>query len=234
VADTRASSAGVRAGFVAMLPLWSGVVPFALAFAVLAHAAGFSTLQTQALSLFVFAGSAQVAIVTLTLNGASGFAIVLTTLLLNLRHVLYGLSLSRLIPQRTRPPKSILAFILTDEAYGVALRAFLDGRGSVSFLVGAASSLYLSWNAATLAGSLLGRALPDVRSSGIDFVFPLTFLALLLPLLHTRRQVMVAILSGAMGLVLSRFVAGGTVILLSAITAAGIGTALELSGSSHS
>ena len=82
-------------GFVAMVPLWVGVAPFGLAYAVLARDAGLSLIETQALSVLVFAGAAQVSAVGLVSQGAAGLEIVLTTFLLNVRHVLYGLSLSR-------------------------------------------------------------------------------------------------------------------------------------------
>src|SRR5262245_15747960 len=86
---------GFWTGFRAMAPLWLGVIPFGLAYAVTARGAGLSLLETQALSLFVFAGSAQVSAAGLFATAAGGFSIVLTTFLLNVRHVLYGLSLTR-------------------------------------------------------------------------------------------------------------------------------------------
>src|SRR5262245_50056101 len=132
----------LRRGFVAMLPLWAGVVPFALAFALLARTAGFSALETQALSALVFAGGAQVAVVTLYAGGAGAVAIVLTVLVLNLRHILYGLSLGQQLGKRTRPPLPLLAFLLTDEAYGVTVKDGLDGRGGPRFFLGASLSLY--------------------------------------------------------------------------------------------
>jgi predicted branched-subunit amino acid permease len=77
-----------RHGFRAMTPLWLGVIPFGLAYAVLARDAGLSLVETQALSLFVFAGSSQVSAVGLFGRGAGGLVIVLTPVLLNVRHVL--------------------------------------------------------------------------------------------------------------------------------------------------
>src|SRR4051794_7177440 len=98
-------SAEIRRGFVAMLPLWLGVVPFALAFGILARTSDFSVVETQLLSLLVFAGSAQLAFVNLAQDGAGAVTILLTVLLLNLRHVLYGLSLNAYLPIKTKPPR---------------------------------------------------------------------------------------------------------------------------------
>src|SRR5947209_50950 len=109
-----------RHGARAMLPLWLGVVPFGVAYAVIARDAGLSLVETQALSVLVFAGSAQVSAAGLFARGAGGLEIVLTTFLLNVRHVLYGVSLARDIDMSSRE-RVVAAYFLTDEAYGVAV-----------------------------------------------------------------------------------------------------------------
>jgi branched chain amino acid efflux pump len=205
---------GFRRGFVAIAPLWLGAVPFGLAYALTARASGFSLVETQALSAFVFAGSAQFSAVGLFAAGSSGLAIVLTTLLLNVRHLLYGVSLGRRfdLAPRERP---VAAFFLTDEAFGVASAA-RDER-SFPFLLGAELSLYLVWNAATTAGFLLGSAIPDPERLGVDLIFPLAFLALLVPLVHTRVELAVALCSGALAFALDRILPGGLPILLTGL-----------------
>ncbi len=220
----------MRRGAGAMVPLWAGIVPFAAAFALLARTAGFSPLATVALSLTVFAGAAQVAIVTLTASGASGIAIVLTVLALNLRHILYGLSLSNQFGPLARCRIPVLAYFLTDESYGVTIRDRLDGGGGPGFYLGASLSLFGVFNLTTLAGALLGQLLPDPARLGLGFIFPLTFLALLLPLLRGWRQALVAGISAIAVLLLQRIVAGGVAVLLAALLAAGIGVALEARG----
>jgi 4-azaleucine resistance transporter AzlC len=211
-----------------MLPLWAGVAPFSVAFAVLARAGGFTIVQTELLSLVVFSGAAQVATVTLAAGGAPAISILITTVLLNIRHVLYGLSFRRMAGSQPGPPKTLLAFLLTDEAYGLTVKAYHDGHGSPAFLLGAGVSLYSVWNVGTLVGALLGALIPDPSSSGLDFIFPLTFLALLLPLLRTRRHVLVAVLSGAIAFGLSRIAPTGVTVLGAALIAAGTATALDL------
>jgi 4-azaleucine resistance transporter AzlC len=207
--------------------LWPGVMAFGLAFAILAHAAGFSILETQALSLLVFAGASQVTTVSLAAGGAAPLAIVLTALLLNLRHLLYSLSLARRLHQRSRPPRGVLAYFLTDESFGLTTKAFLDGHGSDAFLFGSEISLFSSFNAATLAGSLLGSLLPNPQSIGLDFIFPLTFLALLVPLLRSWRHVLVALTAAACTFAISRDGECGIAVLVAAVTAAGLGALLE-------
>jgi len=211
-----------RRGFLAMVPLWLGVVPFALVYAVLARDAGLSLLETQALSVLVFAGSAQVSAVGLFGAGAAALEIVSTTFLLNVRHVLYGLSLGRRIPlsRRQRP---IAAYFLTDEAFGVVAAS---GERTFAFLLGAELSLFCVWNLATFGGTLAGATITDPAKLGIDLVFPLAFLALLVPLVRTRVELLVAGVAGVLAFVLSRNLPGGLPILVTGVAGSLLGAAL--------
>lgn len=209
-------------GFRALMPLWLGMVPFAVAYAVTARAAGLGVLETQLMSLTVFAGASQFAAAGLFAQGAAGLGIVLTTFLLNARHVLYGLSLSQQLA--LSPAQRVLAAqFLTDEAYGVSVVSGPKDPGGLSFafLLGAELSLYFIWNASTLAGALAGAILPDPAALGVGVIFPLAFLGLLVPLLVDRLNLVVALASGLGAWVLSRLLPGGLVILL-----AGVGGAL--------
>jgi 4-azaleucine resistance transporter AzlC len=193
--------------------LWLGVIPFALAYAVTARSAGLSLLQTQALSALVFAGSAQLSAVGLFAAGAAGLEIVLTTLLLNVRHALYGLSLGREF-HLTRRERPVAAFFLTDESFGAVSGA---RERSFPFLLGAELSLFTMWNLATFGGFLLGAAIPDPERLGVDLIFPLAFLALLVPLVRTRVELVVALASGALAFGLGRVLPGGLPILFTGI-----------------
>jgi len=211
-----------RSGFRAMTPLWLGVVPFGVAYAVLARDAGLSLVETQALSVLVFAGSAQVSAVGLFGRGAGGLEIVFTTLLLNVRHVLYGLSLGRRVPLTPRQ-RTAAAYFLTDEAYGVSVAR---GARTFAFVLGAELSLFLTWNLATFAGALLGGVIPDPERLGVDFVFPLAFLALLVPLLRRRVDVLVAVAAGALAWLLARSLPGGLPILIAGVAGSLLGALL--------
>lgn len=219
--------AGFRAGFLATIPLWPGLIAFAFAFAVTARTSGFSALEVQALSMVLFAGSAQIVIVALTNEGAGFLAIVLTVLVLNLRHVLYGFSLSRWFPEHTSPRKSVLAFFVTDEAYGLTTRGYRDGQGSVGFYLGVCLNLYLTFAASTFAGVAAGVLIPDPERLGLEFVFALTFVALLVPLLKTRRDLRVAAIAVVATLLLSQVATSGLVILLATAIAATAGALLD-------
>ncbi|WP_407571370.1 AzlC family ABC transporter permease [Deinococcus altitudinis] len=214
--------AGFRAGFTAMLPIWLGVAPFAVAYAVTARAAGLSLFETQLMSVTVFAGASQFAAAGLFGQGVGGWSIIATTFLLNVRHVLYGLSLAQQLPI-SGWRRLMAAQFLTDEAYGVTIAAgpVQPGGLSLPFLLGAELSLYAVWNLFTLIGSLAGAVIPDPRAVGADVVFPLAFLGLLVPLVAGRRELLVAVVSGLLAWGVSRFFPGGLTVLI-----AGVGGAL--------
>lgn len=213
--------ASFRAGFLALAPLWLGIAPFAVAYAVTARAAHLSVVETQFMSLTVFAGASQFAAAGLFGQGVGAAAIIATTFLLNVRHVLYGLSLARQVPV-TGWRRLLTAQFLTDEAYGVAVSAGPRQPGGLNlgFLLGAELSLYAVWNVFTLVGALAGSVIPDPKAVGADVVFPLAFLGLLVPLLAGRRELVVALFAGGLAWGTSKVLPGLTVLV------AGVGGAL--------
>lgn len=187
------------AGLVEALPLWVGVVPFGFVYAAVARSAGLSAWEIQLMSLLVYAGGAQFTAVRLAGQGASQGVLVVATALINLRHVLYGLSLAPYLRPVRQGLRGVAAFFLVDESYGLAMRAYLEGRGGVGYLVGAGFSLYVAWNLGTALGMAFTAVLPNPRAVGLDLVFPLTFAALLAPLLRqaaNRQAAFVALVAG--------------------------------------
>ena len=203
-------------GYRAIFPLWLGVAPFAVAYAVTARASGLSLFETQWMSLTVFAGASQFAAAGLFGQGAAPFSIVITTAVLNVRHLLYGLSLAQKLPMNMGQ-RLLAAQFLTDEAYGMAINA--PGL-NLAYLLGAELSLYTVWNVFTLLGSLLGAVLPNPEQLGVGIVFPLAFLGLLIPQLIGRIPLAVAALSGLLAWGLSRVLPGGLVVLVTGVLGA--------------
>jgi predicted branched-subunit amino acid permease len=90
VADRNCGRSDFWDGFFRTAPLWLGVAPFGAAYALAAREAGLSAPETIGMSLLVFAGSAQFAAAALFAGGAGSLAVLLTTLVVNLRHILMG------------------------------------------------------------------------------------------------------------------------------------------------
>ncbi len=220
--ERRAFTEGLRA----MMPLWAGVIPFGAAYAVTARAAGLSLLDTQLMSVLVFAGGAQFSATGLIAAGAGPWTLVATTFLINVRHVLYGLALSHTTPLGGWR-RVFAAHLLTDEAFGVHVA---HGRGRPSFLLGAGLSLFLVWNAATFVGALFAHRVPDPAAIGLDLVFPLAFLALLLPLLVNRVALVVAASSGLLAWALASVAGFGVAVFVAGVAGAALGAAWTRGG----
>jgi len=207
-----------------ILPLILGAIPFGVIFGTLAVAAGLSGWQTMGMSSLVFAGSAQFIAVTLIIGGVGAAVVLLTTFVVNLRHALYSAALQpfvRHLPGRWRVP---LAFWLTDEAFAVVQNRYARDDGSPYkhwFFLGAALTMYISWQLATLAGVAFGRAVPDLASWGLDFAMIATFIGIAVPMMRTRPQVASALVAGAVALLTwdnAYLLAGLLAIVIAALT----------------
>ncbi|WP_312225018.1 AzlC family ABC transporter permease [Stutzerimonas nitrititolerans] len=186
-----------------ILPLIVGAIPFGIIFGTLAVGAGLSAWQTMGMSLLVFAGSAQFIAVTLITGGVGALVVFLTTFVVNLRHALYSAAMQpfvRHLPSRWRVP---LAFWLTDEAFAVIQHRYARDDGSPHkhwFFLGAALTMYLSWQLATLAGIAFGQAVPNVAKWGLDFAMIATFIGIAVPMIRTRPQLASALVAGVVAL----------------------------------
>ena len=218
--------ADARAGFIDIMPLWLGAAPFGMIYAVSALAAGLSGAQTQAMSLLVFAGASQFTAAGLFASGIAPLTIIATTLIVNARHLLLAASLAphvRALPWWSR---LLLGLQLTDESYATGIRRFATGGGSPAYQFGANISLYVVWQLSTLAGIIVGSRIPNPAAYGLDLIFPLTFIAMLVPLLKSRANAFVAALGGLLAIIGALLLPGSWYILLAGLVASALGAAL--------
>lgn len=227
-ASVRGSS--FQQGFFDTVPLWIGVAPFGAIYAVNALAAGLDWPQTLAMSLFVFAGASQFTAAGLVAAGAAPWTIIVTTAIINARHMLLGASLAPFVRGLPASLKTLMALQLTDESYAVGMRRWLAGNGSAAYQFGSNVSLYTIWQTSTVAGILLGSQIPDPAAYGLDLVFPLTFIGLLVPLLKTRVGGMVALLAAVLTLAGALLLPGSWYILLAGVVASGVGAVISRPG----
>lgn len=226
------SPTSFRQGFVDTIPIWIGVAPFGAIYAVSALAAGLDSWQTMAMSLFVFAGASQFTAAGLFAVGAAPWAIIATTAIINARHLLLATALAPFVRNLPMLPKAALAFQLTDESFAVGMRRWLAGGSTAAYQFGSNVSLYTVWQASTLSGILLGTRIPDPAAYGLDLVFPLTFIGLLMPLLRTRVSGLVAVIAAALTIIGALALPGRWYILIAGIVASGIGAVLTRQGDS--
>ena len=213
-------------GFVATLPLWLGMVPFGVVFALAARGTGLSSLETLGMSALIYSGTAQLVATELLGHGAGPAAILLATLVVSLRHLPMAASLASGLGHLPRPTRALLAFQLTDPSYALSVERVRAGRSGAGFLFGSGLSLYLAWQLGTLVGLLLGGRLPDPSALGLDLVVPLSFLALLVPLIRTRAAALAALVGGSLALLGSLLLPGTGWHLLLAIVGGSLAGAL--------
>ncbi len=174
------------------VPLMIGAIPFGILFGVVALTAHLPWWATQAMSVFVFAGSAQFIAAGMLTAGVAYPVIVLTTFIVNLRHALYSASVAEYVRGLPHAWRAFLAFAMTDESYVVAILHYRDSArdGLVSlkhwYFLGANLGLFVPWQIATAVGFTLGNALGDPLALGLDFVFPIACVAMLIPQLKSR------------------------------------------------
>lgn len=214
---------GVRAE----IPLLIGVFPFGMIYGALALNAGLSNLAAQLMSSIVFAGSAQFITTQLVGENAPGFVIVLTIAVVNLRHMLYSASLAPYLKNLSLRWKALLSYLLTDEAYAPSIIKYeKDGLQPYShwFLFGTGFALWFNWQFWTAVGIFLGATIPEEWP--LDFALPLTFIAMVVPVLKNRPMVAAALSAGIVALLAYNlpFKLG---LILAAISGIIVGTILE-------
>lgn len=188
------------------LPILLGVVPFGLIFGALAINAGLSATAAQSMSVVMLAGSAQFIAVQMIGAGASALVILAVVGVVNLRHALYSASLAPHLRDLSYPWKLLLAYLLTDEAYAVAITHYSrpgDYPYRHWYHLGAGLTLWITWQASTALGILAGSRLPP--DWPLSFALPLTFIALVVPALKDRANVTAAGIAGLVGLLTIHF-----------------------------
>ncbi len=190
------------AGLRDTIPLTVGTTPFAIIFGTLVVSAGMPPEAALALSIFVFAGSAQFISITLIGGGAALPVIWLTTFVVNLRHALYSATVQPVTKSWPFPWRVLGAFWLTDECFAVFERRMqtTGAEDSLPYYLGSAVSFYLNWVTWTAVGAYLGNLIPGVATLGLDFAMVATFAAIIAPQLKSVIPLSVATTAGTVAL----------------------------------
>jgi predicted branched-subunit amino acid permease len=179
-----------------MMPALVGIFPFGMVCGIGALAAGISPLATLAMSAIMFSGSAQIVAAQLLAAGAPLVVIVLSCTVIGLRFLVYSAAMAPYLRPLDHRWRNLLSFILTDQAFASTIQRFRDSddvRANASYFLGAGLLLWVVWQVATLAGILVGQVIP--ASWQLEFVVPLTFIAVLAPLLRERVSLLVAVVA---------------------------------------
>jgi len=189
-------------GFIDILPLMAGAAPFALLLGSLAVQKGMSPLEVTLMSTSVYAGSSQFIAIDIWSTPVPVLAIVGTTLLVNLRHVLMGAALAPHLGKLNRWQRFFFVSIHSDETWAMALqRVSQSGQGlSPAYVLGMIVPFYLQWPVWTLVGALAGGLVEDPGVYGFDYVFPAVFITLVVGFWKASRQTLVILVSVAVAM----------------------------------
>jgi predicted branched-subunit amino acid permease len=174
---------------------------FGLVYGLSAGEAGFSPLEAGAMSVFVFAGAAQFVAIGYVVTNVGWAGIVGLTAFLQSRHMLYAAALAPYLTDRPRWVRAVMAYLLTDEAFALAIAHFRRiGRGDVrGYFIGAIVSTWIPWNLATIIGVTIGGSIPGPERFGLDVIFPAAMGGLAVGLMTGRREVVAAVAGAAIG-----------------------------------
>ena len=178
-------------------PLQLGIVPFGLVFGVLGLEAGLSFWQTIFMSSILFGGASQIVFAQLVFTGTPAPILISSVSTINLRHVLYSVSIAPYIINLPLRWRIVLGYLLTDEAYAVSIKRFQHLPASPFMhyhLLGTGMTLWVVWQTSTVIGAVAGTSIPD--SWQLGFAVPLTFLAIVAPNIKLRSDLVAALTAG--------------------------------------
>ena len=215
--------ADVQAGSIAVVPVMVAAVPFALALGAMATQRGLSVAEVTLMSATVFAGSAQFIAVELWTHPAPVLLLAVTTLIVNLRHVIMGAALAPHLRGFGTLGKAAALFTMADEVWALALRRTVERPLTPAFYAGLGVPLYVTWVSATATGALLGSQLDDPAAWGFDFAFVAIFLTLLVGLWRGRRSAAPWIAAAAVAIAVDALVPGAWSIFCGTLAGAAVG-----------
>lgn len=184
------------AGARGALPILIGVIPFAMISGVAAVSVGLTLFETIGMSVIVYAGASQLVVFQLMSAGSPWIIMVLTAWIVNLRFTMYSATLAPYLQKLSTGQKALLAYMLSDQAFGISLSHFVaDEKVSHRwYYFGAALIIWAAWQISAIIGALLGALVP--ASWGLDFAFPLSFMALMFAALSDHPTVVAALAGG--------------------------------------
>ncbi len=217
---------GLRDGTPFLLVL----LPFALLFGVVATEAGLRMSQTIGFSLLVIAGAAQFAAVQLMTENAPVLVVAGTALAVNMRMAMYSASLAPHIGKAPLGIRAVIAYFLVDQSYALSIMEYEkrpdeSTAAKIAYFFGTISLMCPLWYVFTVIGALIGTKIPPEYA--LDFAVPITFLAMIAPMLKTPAHIAASITAVVLSLLLIDVPLNGGMIL-AALAAMAMGAYIEL------
>jgi branched chain amino acid efflux pump len=193
-------------GVTGALPFLLVVIPFGMLFGVVGTEAGLNLAQVMGFTTLVIAGAAQFTAIQLMVDDAPTIVVIVSALAVNLRMAMYAAALAPYLGQAPLWQRAVIAYLNVDQTYALSNQQFEDRpemtvRERIAFFFGCATPILPTWIVATLAGAVLGAAIPPEYA--LDFAVPITFIALVAPGLRTLAHVAAALTSVLLALSLA-------------------------------
>jgi predicted branched-subunit amino acid permease len=217
-------------GFRDAAPFIVVVAPFGLVFGVVATEAGLTLGQSMGFSVLVIAGASQLAAIQLLTENAPTLVVIATALAVNLRMAMYSASLAPHLGPAPFWQRAIIAYLNVDQTYAVSIGTFdtapkMSLAEKVAYFFGTATPTLPFWYGMSLVGAMFGARIPP--EFALDFAVPITFLAVVAPMMRTLAHVAAAFTSVVMALALA-WVPAGVGLLIAGVIAMMVGARVEL------
>ena len=205
------------------------IVPFGAVFGVVATEAGLNVAQVMGFSVLVIAGAAQFVAVQMMQENAPVLIVLAASLAVNLRMAMYSASLAPHLGKISWWKRGVVSYFMVDQAYAASILKYdqtpdMTHTQKLSYYMGVVTPICPLWYLATWAGAALGTAIPS--DLPIDFAVPITFLALIVPMLRSFAHVMAAMVS-IIGVLVFSFLPFNLGLLVAALLAMMTGAEVE-------
>ena len=206
------------------LPVILGILPVAVAFAVLSERSGLTMLETILMSTLVFAGASQIMAVSMLVAGAGILPIVLATFILNFRHVIMGTCVMNRMLATPMWKRAILCFGVTDESFAI-FTTTEETNNTPYYFAGVISVTYSTWVLGTIAGCAASQFLPVLVSRSLGIALFAMFIGLVIPNVRKNTELgFLVLLTAFLNVIFNCFLPSSWAVICATLTGAFLGT----------
>lgn len=217
----------IMSGVKKSIPVIIGYIPIGISFGILALNTNLSPYLIVGMSIFVFAGSSQLIAVNMLTAQAAVLPIIMTTFLVNLRHILMSASLSLHFKKTSQKLLPFIGFVITDESFAIGNTLLEEKENKGLFFLSMGISSYLGWVISTLIGVLIGRYILNFDIPVIDFVLPAMFIILLIMQIRDKMDILVSITAAILSIIFFFIFPGNWNIIIATLSSAIVGVIVE-------
>lgn len=212
-----------RDEIIEVFPVAVSICLFGMIFGLLASNAGFTLLQFMSMSVFIFAGTAQFAMLSLINEKATFISIIVTAFFINSRHLLMAFSLSTYYQHFSKRFANFTAFFLTDEHYAITLNHLRGTKRNSRYIILTGVMFYISWIVGTFIGGNVSDVFKNINTSTLGFGITAMFLAIAYSYVQSKTNIKIFLICGFLAIALYLLLPKGLYIMVVAFIAFVIG-----------